>query len=76
MDLLKPFPSASSQRRFLIVGVNYFTKWIEAKPLALIMEKQVKGFVWKNIITRFEIPKALIKNNKTQFNYSKFRDFF
>nr|KYP41011.1 Uncharacterized protein Mb2253c family [Cajanus cajan] len=36
MDILSPFPIAKGQLKFLIVGINYFTKWIEAKALAKI----------------------------------------
>ncbi|RZS07428.1 hypothetical protein BHM03_00038262 [Ensete ventricosum] len=75
MDLLGPFPPASGQRRFLIVGVDYFTKWLEAEPLASITERQVEGFVWKNIITRFGLPRAIITDNGTQFNNAKFKTF-
>ncbi|RWW38100.1 hypothetical protein BHE74_00056697 [Ensete ventricosum] len=75
MDLLGPFPPASGQRRFLIVGVDYFTKWLEAEPLAFITERQVEGFVWKNIITRFGLPRAIITDNGTQFNNVKFKTF-
>ena len=45
MDILGPFPLASAQRKFLLVAINYFTKWIEAKPLAKITTKQVAQFV-------------------------------
>ena len=41
MDILGPFPMASGQRNFLIVAIDYFTKWIEAKELAKITTKQV-----------------------------------
>ncbi|XP_020242917.1 uncharacterized protein LOC109821135 [Asparagus officinalis] len=40
LDLLGPLPLASGQSKFLIVAINYFTKWIEAEPLARI----AKGF--------------------------------
>ncbi|KAJ8479929.1 hypothetical protein OPV22_023656 [Ensete ventricosum] len=75
MDLLGPFPPASGQRRFLIVGVDYLTKWLEAEPLASITERQVEGFVWKNIITRFGLPRTIITDNGTQFNNAKFKIF-
>lgn len=75
MDLLGPFPPASGQRRFLIVIVDYFTKWVEAKPLASITEKQVEGYIWKNIITCFGIPRAIITDNGSQFNNEKFKKF-
>ncbi|MCI72910.1 gypsy retrotransposon integrase-like protein, partial [Trifolium medium] len=36
IDLLGPFPTAVGQNRYLIVAVDYFTKWIKAEPLASI----------------------------------------
>ena len=45
MDILGPFPLASAQRKFLLVAIDYFTKWIEAKPMAKITTKQVAQFV-------------------------------
>ncbi|XP_020222083.1 uncharacterized protein LOC109804662 [Cajanus cajan] len=34
MDILGPFPIAKGQCKFLLVAVDYFTKWVEAEPLA------------------------------------------
>ena len=50
-----PFFTATRQLKFLVVGIDYFTKWVEAEPLATITEKNVQDFVWKNIICRFGI---------------------
>ncbi|CAD5175909.1 unnamed protein product, partial [Musa acuminata subsp. malaccensis] len=72
--LLGPFPPASGQRRYIVVGVDYFTKWVEAEPLAAITEWQIEKFVWKNI-TQFGLPEAIITDNGTQFASSKFREF-
>ena len=36
---------AIRQLKFLVVGINYFTKWAEAKPLDTITEKNVRSFV-------------------------------
>ena len=66
---------AMRQLKFLVVGIDYFTKWVEAEPLATITKKNVWNFVWKNIICHFEIPKALISNSKKQFDNDAFRDF-
>jgi len=63
MDIVGPFPPGKGQCKFLLVGVDYFTKWIEAEPLATISAAKVKGFVWKNIICRFGIPHTIVSDN-------------
>ena len=70
-----PFPIGVRQLKFLVVGINYFTKWVEAEALAIIMEKNILSFFWRNIICRFGIPRVLVSNNGKQFDNSAFRDF-
>jgi len=36
LDILSPFPVRKRQIKFLVVGIDYFTKWVEAEPLAKI----------------------------------------
>ncbi|KAL0439536.1 UNVERIFIED_CONTAM: hypothetical protein Slati_2436600, partial [Sesamum latifolium] len=38
MDIVGPFPLAAGQRKFLLVAIGYFTKWVEVEPLARITE--------------------------------------
>ena len=45
VDILSPFPPTSGQIRFIIMAVNYFTKWVEAELLAQIMEKKTTNFL-------------------------------
>ena len=45
MDLLGPFPQAIGQRKYLIVAVDYFTKWIQAEPLAKVIAQKVEDFI-------------------------------
>ena len=52
--------------------MDYFTKWVDAELLASIRDKDLIKFVWKNIITRFGIPKTIISENGTQFNSKPF----
>ena len=74
LDIIGPFSMAVRQLKLLVVGINYFTKWVEVEALATIMEKNIRSFVWKNIICRYGIPKVLVSNNKKQFDNSTFRD--
>uniref|UniRef100_A0A2N9EYJ1 Uncharacterized protein n=1 Tax=Fagus sylvatica TaxID=28930 RepID=A0A2N9EYJ1_FAGSY len=75
LDIMGPLPVGRRQLKFLVVGIDYFTKWVEAEPLATITEKNIRGFVWKAIICRFGIPRAFISDNGRQFDNSPFREF-
>nr|GEW35228.1 reverse transcriptase domain-containing protein [Tanacetum cinerariifolium] len=39
IDIAGPFPKGPSKVKFLIIAIDYFTKWIEAKPMATIAER-------------------------------------
>ena len=41
LDIMGPFSMAVRQLKFLVVGINYFTKWVEAEALATITEKNI-----------------------------------
>ena len=59
----------------MVVAVDYFTKWIKAEPLALVKAANIEKFVWKSIICRYGLPKAIIADNGPQFNCKSFKDF-
>ena len=58
-----------------MVATDYFTKWVEAKALANIRDVDVKKFLWKNIITRFQVPQVLISDNGLQFDSKAFWEY-
>ena len=59
LDIVGPFSKAVGNKRYLLVSTDYFTKWVETEPLANIRVADVKRFVWRNIVTRFGIPRVL-----------------
>ncbi|XP_025670187.1 uncharacterized protein [Arachis hypogaea] len=71
VDLLGPFPPGPGQVKYLIVAIDYFTKWVEAEPLASISAANCQKFMWKQVVTRFGIPEAIISDNGTQFTDKK-----
>ncbi|GJV30961.1 reverse transcriptase domain-containing protein [Tanacetum coccineum] len=73
MDILGPLPQTFEKLKFVIVAIDYFTKWIEAKPLSRITEKDVKKFVWDNIVCRFGLPRVIVTDNGTQFVNDPFK---
>ncbi|XP_019199956.1 PREDICTED: uncharacterized protein LOC109193556 [Ipomoea nil] len=45
IDLLGPLPVAPGGLKFCVVAIDYFTKWVEAEPLASITEYQCRRFL-------------------------------
>jgi len=76
MDILDPFTPGKGQAKFLMVTIDYFTKWIEVKPLATITAQQVQRFVWKDIICRYGVPHTIITNNGWQFIDKELAKFY
>ena len=56
--------------------MDYFTKWVEVELLANIRDVDAKKFVWKNIVTQFGVPRALILDNSLQFDSKSFRKYY
>ena len=75
MDIVGPLPTTVAQKKFLLIATDYFSKWVEAEAYASIKDKDVKRFVWKNIVCRFGIPQAIIADNGPQFDSSAFKGF-
>jgi hypothetical protein len=75
MDLLGPLPPAQGNLKYVVVVVEYFSKWIEVKPLATITSATVQKFFWQNIVCRFSVPKAITIDNGIQFDAETFKTF-
>ena len=58
----------------LLVAVDKFTKWIEAKPITNINSEEVVKF-FLDIIYWFGIPNCIILDHRTNFTRKKFLDF-
>jgi len=75
INLLGPFPKATGQLKYLVVAIDYSTKWIEAEPLAKITAKNVLRFFKRNILVRFRVPTLVISDNGTKFTDQRFQDY-
>ncbi|XP_070005249.1 uncharacterized protein [Nicotiana sylvestris] len=56
-------PAASNRHSFILVAIDYFTKWVEAMTFKSVTKKAVVDFVHSNLICQFKIPKVLITDN-------------
>ncbi|XP_049345598.1 uncharacterized protein LOC125810112 [Solanum verrucosum] len=69
MDVIGPIePPALNGHRFILVAVDYFTKWVEASTYKEVTKKVVADFVHNNIVCRFEIPESIITDNTANLN--------
>jgi hypothetical protein len=55
--------------------MEYFTKWIEVKPLTNMSSTSIKKFFWENIIYRYGVPRHIIVDNAKYFDNVMFKEF-
>jgi hypothetical protein len=73
IDIVEPMPLGKGRRKFLLVAVDYFTKWAEAEAFTTITTNNVTIFLWSSVICRFGIPHAFVTDNGKQFDCGPFR---
>ena len=47
LDIVRHFPKVVGNKRYLLVGTDYFTKWVEAEPLANIRDMDPRDLFGK-----------------------------
>ena len=68
-------PPSSKGHRFVLVAMDYFTKWTEAVPLKNMTHREVIEFITEYIIHRFGIPQTLTTDQGSSFMSKEVRDF-
>ena len=61
IDFMVPFPSSYGQK-YILLAVNYVSKWVKAIPTITCDAKVVLRFIRRNIFSRFETPRAVISD--------------
>lgn len=75
MGIIGPFPVASRGRKYTFVAIEYFTKWVEAKPVKSITQDKAVKFIFRNIVCKFGVPIQIITDNGTQFVGKAMKNF-
>ena len=66
INIVGPLPTTPSQKKFLLVVTDYFTKWVETEAYAQIIVSDLIKFMWKNMSCHFGILKAIVSDNGHQ----------
>ena len=75
IDFIGPFPSSYSNS-YILVAVDYVSKWVKAIATATNNNKVVMSFLRKNIFNRFGVPRALISDRGTHFCNNNWKQSF
>ena len=60
-------PKVSNGHEYILVAIEYFTKWVEVASYAILKAKHVAWFIENNIICRFGVPQEIIFDNGSHF---------
>lgn len=61
-------PTALNEHRFILVVIDYFTKWVEAASYTNVTKQVVARFLKHDIICRYGIPNKIITDNGSNLN--------
>ncbi|RVW68741.1 Retrovirus-related Pol polyprotein from transposon 412 [Vitis vinifera] len=60
-------PKSSSGHEYILVAIDYFTKWVEAASYARLTAARVAKFIRSHIICRYGVPHELISDRGVHF---------
>ncbi|RVW66465.1 putative mitochondrial protein [Vitis vinifera] len=72
IDFMGPFPMSFGYS-YILVGVDYVSKWVKAVPCKHNDHKVVLKFLKENIFSKFGVPKAIISDGGTHFCNKSFK---
>ena len=72
INFMGPFPN-SYGFEYILVAVDYVSRWVEGTATRTNDSKVVCGFVEKFIFSRYGCPRAIISDGSAHFNNFKFR---
>jgi hypothetical protein len=60
LNFVGPISPMSRRKNYILVCMDYVTKWVEAKALFRATEKSVVEFIYEDIFTRFGVPREIV----------------
>src|SRR2546429_1194203 len=68
IDFVGPLPITDKGNRYILVAVDYFTKWPEAKATKEATAQEVANFIYEDIICRHGCPQRILSDRGSHFN--------
>ncbi|MCO5577199.1 hypothetical protein L7F22_057746 [Adiantum nelumboides] len=67
IDAMGPLPRTANGKLYILVAIDYMTRWVEAQSVAKVNEKTVSKFVYTHICCRFGTPLEIVSDNGPGF---------
>src|SRR6266498_2052699 len=67
VDIVGPLPITRKGNRYIVIAMDYFSRWPEARLLKVANANTVATFLYEEIICRFEAPRILKSDRRTYF---------
>ena len=64
--MVRPLKGGTDRKKYLLVMVGKFTKWIEAKPVKTTESGPMIDFI-SGVVHRYGVPHSIITDNGTNF---------
>ena len=74
-DIIGPLAESTRGNRFILVIIDYFTKWVEASALSRHTAKIVANELFEKWITRFGVPLKIHSDQAPEFNSALMKEF-
>ncbi len=74
VDIMGPMPRSTQQNEYLLVFVDYYSRWVEIFPMRNAKAETVALVLRKEILTRWGVPDFILSDRGTQFVSSLFRE--
>src|SRR6266542_1892110 len=67
IDIIGPLPIIREGNRYIVVAIDYFSRWSEARPLKAANTEMMATFIYEEIICRFGLLRILQSDRGTHF---------
>ncbi|MCO5613259.1 hypothetical protein L7F22_067535 [Adiantum nelumboides] len=67
IDAMGPLPRTKNGKLYILVAIDYMTRWVEAQSVTRVNEKTVSRFVYTHICCRFGTPLEIVFDNGPGF---------
>jgi transposase InsO family protein len=67
IDFMTCHPHSIGRHGYIIVAVDYFTKWVEVMPTFNNTKRTATLFIFNHIISRFDVPQSIVTDHGSHF---------